>query len=104
MAAIGVMLAGVAAGFGVGWVTPVFLNPVVEPDATGAVVLLLTLLVVTPLLGYAEMMVYWTRSRFRRDLYWVQHSPQAGMGAIAPGAMGLALGLVLGWSAPFWVG
>lgn len=101
LAGVGAVFLGMAVGTLLGWATPVFLNPFVKPDMVGGVFFLAMFLVVTPLIGYFEMVWFWKPSRFRSDLKELGQSPQIGMGIIAPGSIGLAIGLGLGWAVPF---
>lgn len=97
LAAIIAIFAGIGVGVLLGWLTPTFLNPFLSTTMTVFWFFFVTLIVVTPLIGVAEMLWFWERSRFRDDLKELGQSPQIGMGIISPGAIGLGIGLVLGW-------
>lgn len=100
LAGIGMALLGLCIGAILGWGTPISLNPFVEPHMVGGIFFLAVFLVVTPLIGYCEMVFYWDCSRFEPALRRLRRSPQIGMGIIAPASFGLAVGLGMGWGLP----
>lgn len=98
LAGIVAIVIGIASGSLMGWATPVFLNPFVNPDMVGGIIFVVVFLVIIPLLGYLEMVFFWERYRFQPDLKKLRRSPQIGMGVIAPVSIGLAIGLGVGWA------
>lgn len=55
LAGIVAIFVGVLVGAFLGWATPIFLNPFVKPDMVGGIFFLALFLVITPLIGYFEM-------------------------------------------------
>jgi len=89
---------GVVIGSSLGLVTPVTLNPFVQPGMRGGLVFLALFLVILPSLAYLEMRFLWSRSRLGPDIERIGKRRQGGMGIIAPTSIGLAIGVMLGWA------